>query len=152
MKKVGIISDTHGLIRPEALNLLKGSDLIVHAGDIGSEKVLTALKKLAPVNAVQGNIDFGNWVAKLPKTEVVEIDQILIYVIHNLDELDLSPVDANIDVVVYGHSHKPLIEKREGVFFINPGSAGPRRFHLPISIALLDIEGEKITPQILTLA
>jgi uncharacterized protein len=134
---LGVISDTHGLMRPEALDALHGSDLIIHAGDIGDPAVLESLAQIAPVCAVRGNNDKGAWAATLPTTEVVELGPHLIYVLHNFMELDLDPVAAGFTTVVSGHSHKPAVEKRGNVLFVNPGSAGPRRFKLPVTVATM---------------
>jgi putative phosphoesterase len=137
---VGLISDTHGLLRPEALAALRGSDYIVHAGDIGDPAVLEALARIAPVTAVRGNNDHGAWAERLPETEVLQAGETLIYVIHNIAELDLDPAAAGLHVVVAGHSHQPREERRDGVLYVNPGSAGPRRFKLPIAVARLVID------------
>jgi uncharacterized protein len=136
---IGLISDTHGLIRPEALDALRDSDLIIHCGDVGDPAVLYVLRSIAPVRAVRGNNDIGAWARSLPAYDVVEIDSHKIYVLHNLSELHLDPDAAGFTAVVSGHSHKPLIEKRHGILFINPGSAGPRRFKLPTTVATLTI-------------
>ena len=136
----GLISDTHGLLRQEALDALRGSDIIVHAGDVGNPEILDHLRELAPVVAVRGNIDKGAWAAALPETAVAEAGQILIYVLHDLSELDLDPSAAGFPIVVSGHSHQPSAKTRTGVLYINPGSAGPRRFRLPITVARLDLE------------
>ena len=134
---IGLISDTHGLIRPEALEALRGSDLIIHCGDIGDPVVLDALGTLAPVRAIRGNNDRGPWTNRLPPQDLVEVDGYAIRVFHNLAELDRATDAAGLSALVFGHSHKPLIEKRGGVLFINPGSAGPRRFKLPVTVATL---------------
>ena len=134
---IGLISDTHGLIRPEALEALRGSDLIIHCGDVGDPAVLEALQTLAPVRAIRGNNDRGPWTNRLPAQDLVELGGHAIRVVHNLAELDLDSDAAGLTAVVFGHSHKPLIEKRGRVLFINPGSAGPRRFKLPVTVALL---------------
>jgi putative phosphoesterase len=139
-KTIGLISDTHGLLRPQALRVLEGSDLIVHAGDVGDPEILEALKTIAPVFAVRGNVDTEPWAQALPETEVIETDSITIYVLHDLHALDLDPSAAGFQVVVSGHSHKPAREERGGVLFINPGSAGPRRFDLPVTVALLHVD------------
>lgn len=139
VRRIGLISDTHGLVRPEALDFLRGCELIVHAGDIHGPGVLEKLSALAPVVAIRGNHDKGDWATDLQETELVEVAGIFIYVIHNLAELDLDPVAAGIDVVVSGHTHAPRIETRDGVLYVNPGSAGPRRFTLPIALAQLRI-------------
>jgi putative phosphoesterase len=137
---VGVISDTHGLLRPEAVEALRGSDRILHAGDVGDPKILEALARIAPVTAIRGNIDSEPWARTLPETEVVEAGKISIYMLHNLSQLDLKPEAAGFRVVLYGHSHKPNIEEKNGVLFFNPGSAGPRRFHLPVSVGRLIIQ------------
>jgi putative phosphoesterase len=135
---VGLISDTHGLLRPEAINALRGSDLILHAGDIGRPDILPELERLAPVVAIRGNIDRRLWAANVPETAVVELDgRSLAYMLHNLDDLTLDPVSAGFHVVVYGHSHKPSTRWKDGVLYINPGSAGPRRFSLPTTVGRL---------------
>jgi uncharacterized protein len=139
--KIGIISDTHGLLRPKALGALKGSDLIVHAGDIGDPGVLDTLKTVAKVVAVRGNNDNGPWANDLPSTEVLNVESMWIYVIHDLAQLDLDPVAAGMGIVVSGHSHKPSLETKRGVLYLNPGSAGPRRFNLPVAVAKLSIDG-----------
>jgi hypothetical protein len=139
-KIIGLISDTHGLLRPEALRALEGSDLIVHAGDVGDPQILDALKTLAPVFAVRGNVDTDAWAQALPETEVIETDSLTMYVLHDVHALDLDPAAAGFHVVVSGHSHKPAREERGGVLFINPGSAGPRRFVLPVTVALLHVD------------
>ena len=136
---IGLISDTHGLVRPEAFEALRGSDLIVHAGDVGKPGVLEELGEIAPVFAVRGNVDAGEWAESLPRTEVVEAGGRLLYVIHNIAELDLDPVAARFDAVIYGHSHQPKIEERDGVLYMNPGSAGPRRFTLPVAVGRLRV-------------
>ena len=136
---LGLISDTHGLMRPEALDALQASDLIIHAGDIGDPTVLEALGRIAPVRAIRGNNDKGLWTAKLPAAEVVELGSHSIYVLHNLAELDLDPAAAGFTAVVSGHSHKPVVEKRGSIFFVNPGSAGPRRFKLPVTVATMEL-------------
>jgi uncharacterized protein len=135
---VGLISDTHGLLRPNALKHLEGAGLIIHAGDLGKPDILKALSAIAPVIAVRGNVDTGPELSFLPQTAVVEIGSKRIYVLHNITELDLNPASAGIDAIVFGHSHKQDLYIKSGVLYINPGSAGPRRFRLPISIALLD--------------
>lgn len=140
MTRVGLISDTHGLVRPEALAALAGVAHIVHAGDIGSEDVLNQLRALAPVTAVRGNNDKANWARRIPETDVLEVDGCTLYVLHDLSELDLDPAAAGFSVVVSGHSHKPLIQTRDDVLYVNPGSAGPRRFRLPVTVGFLDIE------------
>jgi putative phosphoesterase len=149
--KIGIISDTHGLLRPEAVERLAGVDHIIHAGDIGRPDVISDLRRIAPVTAVRGNVDSGEWAASYPRTERVTLGGRSFYVLHNLAELDLDPTAAGIDVVVSGHSHQPRIETVDGVVYLNPGSAGPRRFSLPIALATLDLGGKTIRPCILSL-
>ena len=139
-KTIGLISDTHGLLRPEALRALEGSDLIVHAGDVGDPEILEELKTLAPVFAVRGNVDTDPWARSLPETEVVEAGPVTIYVLHDVQALDLDPAAAGFQMVVSGHSHKPAHTERGGVLFVNPGSAGPRRFQLPVTLALLRLD------------
>jgi len=136
---IGLISDTHGLLRDAALRALEGSELIIHAGDVGRPEILTALEAVAPVVAVLGNIDKGPWASTLPVTAVVEAGPANIYVIHDVHELDLDPAAAGFQIVVSGHSHKPGREERGGVLYINPGSAGPRRFQLPLTVARLNL-------------
>ncbi len=136
---VGLISDTHGLLRDEALRGLAGSDLIIHAGDVGRPEILDVLKSVAPVVAIRGNIDTEPWASALPPTAVTEAGPARIYVLHDVHELDLDPAAAGFHVVVSGHSHKPSQTERDGVLYINPGSAGPRRFQLPITVARLDL-------------
>ena len=138
-RKMGLISDTHGLLREEALQALRGSDLIIHAGDVGAPDILEALRKIAPVVAVRGNIDTAEWAKSLPETAVVEAGAVNIYVLHDSNALDLDPKAAGFQIVVSGHSHKPGQTERKGVTFLNPGSAGPRRSNLPITAARLDL-------------
>jgi len=145
MTLIGIISDTHNLLRLEAVNALKGSDIIIHAGDIGRSEIIERLKNIAPVYAVRGNIDRSPWGNTLPITDIIEISGKFLYVLHNIHEIDVDPVAAGFDAVISGHSHKPNIENKNGVFFINPGSAGPRRFSLPVTIASLQIVGDSIS-------
>lgn len=149
---VGVISDTHGLVRPEALETLRGCELIIHCGDVGSAAVLDALRAVAPVRAVRGNNDKGSWASELPADDVVEIGPHALYVIHDLAELALEPEAANVAAVLSGHSHRPLVERRKGVLFVNPGSAGPRRFHLPVALARLSIGPLRCTARIIELA
>jgi uncharacterized protein len=144
--RIGIISDTHGLLRPEATDRLAGVDYIIHAGDIGRPEVISELRKIAPIMAIRGNIDRGEWAAEYPDTAVVKLGGRSIYVLHNLKELDLDPAAAGIDVVVSGHSHRPKIETVRGVLYLNPGSAGPRRFTLPIALATLELTGDALRP------
>lgn len=142
-KVIGLISDTHGLLRPEAVEVLKGSDLIIHAGDIGNLKVLKALQELAPVVAVRGNTDQGEWAASLRSTELLDFERLRLYVLHDLKQINLDPVAFGIKIVVSGHSHQSAEIKREGVVYLNPGSAGPRRFRLLVSLAKLEIVNEE---------
>jgi uncharacterized protein len=148
---VGIISDTHGLMRPEALTELHGSELIVHAGDVGRAEVLDDLRSIAPTFAVRGNIDTQSWSATLPDTQTVAIGQRRFFVLHQIGELRIDPAAAGFAAVVYGHSHKPSIEWRDGVLYLNPGSAGPRRFRLPVTIARVRVSEGKIDPEIVEL-
>lgn len=137
---IGLISDTHGLLRPEALAALQGCARIIHAGDIGKAAVLDGLSALAPLDVIRGNIDTADWAQALPERLDLRIDGLRLHVLHDLKELDVDPVVVGINVVIAGHSHQPCIERRDGVLYINPGSAGPRRFRLPISVALLRLE------------
>jgi putative phosphoesterase len=146
-----VISDTHGLLRPEAVAALHGVERIVHAGDIGSADVLIALERIAPVSAVRGNNDRDAWAAEIPATEVVEVGQVSLYVLHDLHELELDPRAAGFAAVIAGHSHQPRLEERDGVLYLNPGSAGPRRFKLPISLARLTVSGSRVRAELLTL-
>ena len=148
---VGLVSDTHGLMRPEALAALRGVDLILHAGDVGDPAVIEQLRELAPVLAVRGNNDRGPWAKALPETQVAEIADALVYVIHDLAELDLDPRAAGFHAVVSGHSHRPKIERRDGVLYVNPGSVGPRRFTLPIALALLRVGASGLAAHIVEL-
>ena len=149
--RVGLISDTHGLLRSEAVAALGGVDHIVHAGDVDHAQILDELRRIAPVTAVRGNVDHGPWTECLPQTAEVELGGVFIHVRHIVEELDLDPAAAGFHVVVYGHSHEPSVETREGVLFVNPGSAGPRRFDLPVSLALLEIAGGEPRVELLTL-
>ena len=144
MQRIGLISDTHGLLRPEAIAFLRGSAQIIHGGDIGNADVLDELASIAPVRAVRGNNDNGLWAAAIPETQALRVGGISIYVIHSIAELDIDPVAAGFQVVVSGHSHKPLVESRGGVLYVNPGSSGPRRFKLPIAVGELVIEGGSV--------
>jgi putative phosphoesterase len=137
---IGVLSDTHGLLRPEALAALQGVDHILHAGDLGNFDFLAALNAIAPTTAIRGNIDIHGSAATLPATDAFELAGHLLYMLHSLDDLDLNPAAAQISVVVYGHSHKPFLETRNGVLYLNPGSCGPRRFHLPVTLAHLTLE------------
>jgi putative phosphoesterase len=150
--RVGVISDTHGLLRPQALEALAGSDLIIHAGDVGKPEVLGPLRALAPLHVVRGNVDTGAWGAALPMTELVDIGGHLVYVLHDIAELDLDPPTAGFAAVIYGHSHHPSIETRDGVLWLNPGSAGPRRFDLPVTLARITIAQGELRPELIALA
>lgn len=149
--RIGVISDTHGLVRPEALTALEGCERIIHAGDIGKPEVLDALRKIAPLEVIRGNVDSGAWAAVIPELLNLQIGGLRIHVLHDLKTLDLDPVAAGIDVVIAGHSHQPKINQSDGVLYLNPGSAGRRRFKLPISLALLDIEDGQPRAQLVTL-
>ena len=139
MTVVGVIADTHGLLRDEAVACLKGSDLIIHAGDIGRPEIIPELERIAPVHAIRGNVDRLQWARAFPETAVVEVDSRLIYVLHDLHELDLDPAAAEFAAVISGHSHIPKIDHKDGVLYLNPGSAGPRRFKLPVTVATMTV-------------
>ena len=149
--KVGLISDTHGLMRAEALQALAGSDFIIHAGDIGDQAVIERLGEIAPVTAVRGNNDTDAWAAQIPETNVLDAKGVRFFVLHSVNDLDVDPAEAGFQAVVSGHSHRPEIQVREGVLFINPGSAGPRRFRLPISVATVVCRNGQIAPQLVEL-
>ena len=149
---IGVISDTHGLLRPEAIEALRGSDHIIHAGDVGDPRILERLGELAPITAVRGNVDVEPWARKIPQTNVLEIQGFTIYVLHDLEELDLNPESAGFAAVIYGHSHTPQKEFKKGVLYFNPGSAGPRRFDLPISVGKLFVERTRLRAEIFELA
>ncbi len=149
--RVGVISDTHGLLRPEAVQALDGVDHILHAGDVGDPAILEELRKIAPVTAIRGNIDRVGACARLPATEVVELGGVSFYLLHDVKELDLDPRSAGIGVVVSGHSHKPAVEKKKGVLYLNPGSAGPRRFSLPITLAIVTVGDGEVKAEIMEL-
>jgi len=151
MQRIGLISDTHGLLRPEALAFLQGCDHIVHGGDIGSQRILDDLAAIAPVTAVRGNNDTGPWAEAVPETALIELGGLRLYAIHDLAELRIDPVAEGVRVVVSGHSHRPLAQMRDDVLFINPGSVGPRRFRLPIAVAELLLDGDAVTPRIFEL-
>ncbi len=148
--RVGLIADTHGLLRPQARSFLLDSDLIVHAGDIGGRGLLEQLQSIAPVSAVRGNNDTEPWAAHLPEAQLIDAGGVRVQVIHNLAELSLDPA-AGVQVIVSGHSHRPLLERRDGVLYVNPGSAGPRRFKLPIAIGELLIRGGAVSARIVNL-
>jgi uncharacterized protein len=149
--RIGVISDTHGLLRTAAVKELDGADHILHAGDVGDPAILEALREIGPVTAIRGNIDEGGNCGFLPETELVELDSRSIYMLHDVKQLDLNPEAAGISAVIFGHSHKPLIEQRRGVLFLNPGSAGPRRFQLPVTVAWLESSPEGLTARIVHL-
>lgn len=146
--RIGLISDTHGLLRPEARQALAGVAQIIHAGDIGTPEVLEALRAIAPVHAVRGNNDRGPWARRVPLRLDLRIGRVRVHVLHDLDELDLDPAADRVDVVIAGHSHKPAIVRRDGLLLVNPGSAGPRRFKLPVTIAYLTVEAGSAQAQI----
>ncbi|MEH2488464.1 metallophosphoesterase family protein [Bradyrhizobium sp. AZCC 2230] len=146
--RVGIISDTHGLLRPEAERALAGVGHIIHAGDIGEPNIIATLRKIAPVTAIRGNVDAGAWSVEHAETEVVRLAEKVVYVLHDLKSLNIDPVARGIDVVVSGHSHEPKIQTIDGVLYVNPGSAGRRRFKLPITLATLDLTPDGIWPRI----
>jgi uncharacterized protein len=145
---VGVISDTHGLMRPEALAALRGVDYILHAGDVGDPAILDALRAIAPLSAVRGNVDRTGACASLPASEFLELDCVNIYMLHNLAELDLNPKAAGVSAIIAGHSHVPKIEWKQGILYFNPGSAGPRRFSAPVSLGLLEITHGVVTPRL----
>jgi putative phosphoesterase len=149
--RIGVISDTHGLLRPEAIIALQGCERIIHAGDIGKPDVLDALRRLAPVDVIRGNVDSGEWAAAIPETLDLQIGGLRIHVTHDVKTIGVDPVAEQMDVVIAGHSHQPKIEEVAGVLYLNPGSAGRRRFKLPISLALLDIEDGQPRAQLVTL-
>jgi uncharacterized protein len=151
MATIGVISDTHGLLRPEAITALKGSERIIHAGDVGDPAILERLSQIAPVTVVRGNVDKGAWAQKLPETNVLEVEGLSIYVLHNLEQLDLKPDAAGFAAVVYGHTHVPKQEIRNGVLYFNPGSAGPRRFALPISVGRMMLAAGNIRAELIEL-
>jgi putative phosphoesterase len=150
-QRIGLISDTHGLVRPEALAALRDSDLVIHAGDIGKPEVIRALEEIAPLLAIKGNNDKGTWASCLPDTRIVATGDTKLYVIHNANELSFDPALRGFRVVIAGHSHKPVIRTKDNVLFVNPGSAGPRRFKLPVCVGRLLIRGESVEPEIIEL-
>ena len=152
MGNIGIISDTHGLLRPQAAAALQGSALIIHAGDVGRPEILEELRRIAPVIAVRGNVDSGAWATSLPHGEIVEHDGIRLYVIHILEDLDLDPPTAGFHAVITGHTHRPKMTTKDGVLYFNPGSAGPRRFTLPVSLGRLFLADGKLRGEIITLS
>lgn len=150
--RIGLISDTHGLLRPEALAALQGCAQIIHAGDIGKPQVLDGLRAIAPLEAIRGNIDTADWAQVLPERLDLRIEGLTLHVLHDLKQLDIDPLAAGVDVVIAGHSHKPKVERRDGVLYINPGSAGPRRFSLPISLALLELNDGQAQVELISLS
>lgn len=150
--RIGLISDTHGLLRPEALAALQGCAQIIHAGDIGKPQVLDGLRAIAPLEAIRGNIDTADWALELPERLDLRIEGLTLHVLHDLKQMDIDPLAAGIDVVIAGHSHKPKVERRDGVLYINPGSAGPRRFSLPISLALLELNDGDAQVELISLS
>ncbi len=149
--KIGLIADTHGLLRPQALAALQGVDQLIHAGDIGGPQILAELERIAPLSVVRGNNDGDAWADGIPEHLTLRFGAISLYVLHDLKQLAIDPKAEGIDVVIAGHSHKPLHEQREGVLYLNPGSAGPRRFKLPIGVAVLHIDGDKVRAELVTL-
>lgn len=148
---IGVISDTHGLLRPEALAALAGSELIIHAGDIGSREIITALERIAPVHAIRGNVDRADWALRFPETLAVEAGGVWLWVLHDVKTLDLDPSTAGFAAVICGHSHKPSEARKKGVLYLNPGSAGPRRFRLPVSLARLTIDNRELRVEMIEL-
>ena len=148
---IGVISDTHGLLRPQAIAALRGCELILHAGDVGEAAVLDDLRRIARVVAVRGNVDVETWARRLPTTEMVAASAKTFYILHRVADLDLKPNAAGIDAVVFGHSHQPAIEWRDGVLFFNPGSAGPRRFRLPVTLGKIEVKDGELLPEIVPL-
>lgn len=148
---IGVISDTHGLLRPEAVAALAGVDHILHAGDVGNPAILDVLRQIAPVTAIRGNVDLFGACALLPETEVIELAGHLFYLVHSVHDLDVNPEAAGIAMVISGHSHQPEIETRNGVTYLNPGSAGPRRFKLPVTLSLVTLTESEITPRLVQL-
>ena len=148
---LGVISDTHGLLRPEAVEALRGAQHVIHAGDVGSPEILKKLATIAPVTAVRGNVDKDPWAQQLPETQVLETGGISIYLVHNLTQLDVKPEAAGFRVVISGHSHIPKQEVRNGVLYFNPGSAGPRRFKGPVSVGRLSIDGAEVSAELVML-
>ncbi|MGF6351874.1 metallophosphoesterase family protein [Variovorax sp. W2I14] len=151
MHRIGLISDTHGLLRPEATAFLQGCDFIVHGGDIGNAGILEALAAIAPLTVVRGNNDWEPWADGIGESEFLKVGGVVIYAIHDLSQIDIDPAGAGVRVVVSGHSHKPKIEERDGVLYVNPGSAGPRRFKLPIAVAELIVDGNSVSARIVEL-
>ncbi|QFU14281.1 Phosphodiesterase YfcE [Stutzerimonas frequens] len=150
--RIGLISDTHGLLRPEAVAALQGCAQIIHAGDIGKPQVLDGLRAIAPLEAIRGNIDTADWAQVLPERLDLRIGGLTLHVLHDLKQLDIDPLAAGVDVVIAGHSHKPKVERRDGVLYVNPGSAGTRRFSLPISLALLELNDGQAQVELISLS
>lgn len=150
--RIGLIADTHGLLRPEALAALRGCTQIIHAGDVGKPAVLDGLRAIAPLAAIRGNVDHGDWALALPERLDLRIAALTLHVLHDLKQLDRDPVAAGIGVVIAGHSHQPKVERRDGVLYVNPGSAGPRRFSLPISLAVLELDGGQAQVELINLS
>jgi putative phosphoesterase len=148
---IGVISDTHGLLRPDAIEALAGVDHILHAGDVGDPRILDKLRSIAPLTAIRGNVDVSGICGELPATEAVELGGRLFYLVHALPDLDINPQAAGVAVVVYGHSHRPDVQHREGVLYLNPGSAGPRRFELPVTLAKVDLTDDAVRARIVSL-
>jgi uncharacterized protein len=151
MPLAGVISDTHGLLRPQALEALSGAELIIHAGDIGNQEVLQELHRLAPTYAVRGNMDYHPWASGLPRSRIVAAGNVFLYVVHELTALDFDPAAAGLRAVIFGHSHSPAMEEKNGVLYLNPGSAGPRRFRLPVTLARLLITDDTLQPELVHL-
>lgn len=149
---IGVLSDTHGLLRPEVLTALDGVDHILHAGDVGAPDILVRLARIAPLTAIRGNIDRSGPCAQLPATETVELAGHLFHLVHALNDLDIKPESAGVSAVLYGHSHKPGVESRNGVVYLNPGSAGPRRFSLPVSLAKIYLSAGEVRPELISLS
>ncbi len=150
--RIGVISDTHGLLRPQAVEALTGCDHILHAGDVDSDQILSALRAIAPLTAIRGNVDHGGACGALPATDAVELAGSLFYLVHAREHLDLNPRAASIAAVIFGHSHQPEISWNDGVLYFNPGSAGPKRFRLPVSVGMVECREGKLLPSIVTLA
>ncbi|WP_242675132.1 metallophosphoesterase family protein [Phytopseudomonas dryadis] len=148
---IGLIADTHGLLRPQALSALQGCDHLIHAGDIGGPQILAELERIAPLSVVRGNNDEGSWAENLPEQLILKFGRVTLYILHDLKQLNIAPKAQGIDAVIAGHSHKPLHEERDGVLYLNPGSAGPRRFKLPVGVALLRIDGDAVRAELITL-
>lgn len=151
IRRFGLLSDTHGLLRPEALDALAGVEHLVHAGDVGSLEVLEALRARFTLTVVRGNVDRGPWAESLPLTETIELAGALVHVLHDLGDLDLDPAAAGIHVVVSGHSHRPAILRKQGVLYVNPGSCGPRRFDLPVTVALMQVRADGVDAELVPL-